>query len=494
MDSIQIPSRTSVKVNAILNAIRLIVNMAFPVVTFPYVSRILDPEGIGQINFASSIVYYFILIASMGIPIYGVRQVARKREDHAELSKVVAELLLLNLTCVLFSCILFIGFIFIEGGTARSDLLRKLMYIYGISIVFDPLGVAWLYEGLEDFRYITIRNLCFQVIALVLIFVLIRDKNDVIVYAGISVFSSVGSNVLNILHMRKYVSFRDYVALHPLRHIIGILMSFAISISSTIYLNINMVMLGYMVGPHSTGIFAAANKLTRMVLVAITSLGTVLLPRASFYVSTGRQQQYIDLISKAIRIVVLFSFPCVVGLELLSSQVIRVIAGNAFLDSVTTLRIIAPTIIAASLSNLLSVQVLYANGREIATLYITVIIAAINIVLNLFFISSFKYNGAAVVSVVTEFLLLIILAIFTRHSGIRIHIGIKEILPIVVSTTVMGLAVKGLKYVLSSPVMNLLICVPAGIVIYTVMLFIMRDELVMEIRTRLINRILKKIG
>ena len=189
----------SLKKNAALNMVKTIMGLIFPLITFPYASRILQPSGLGKVNFAHSIISYFSMIAALGINTYAVREAAKLREDKAALTKFVKEILTINMTSTVIAYLLLSFTILFVPYFSEY---RVLLVVCSGTILFTTLGMDWLYTALEEFSYITIRSILFQFLSLILLFVFVHTQEDYLKYASISVISSVGSNICNFIHAR----------------------------------------------------------------------------------------------------------------------------------------------------------------------------------------------------------------------------------------------------------------------------------------------------
>ena len=233
----------SLKLNFIMNALLTMSSFIFPLITFPYVSRVLGPTGTGQVNFATSLITYFSMFAQLGIPTYGIKVCAQVRDDHEKLTRTTQELLIINLVMTVVSYIAFIIALFTVPKLA-SD---KILYVITSStILLTTIGMEWLYKALEQYTYITIRSIIFKFIGLVAMFMLVRTKNDYVMYAGITVFAASASFVLNLLNAHKYIGLKPVGHYNFKRHFKPVAIFFAMSCATTIYTNLDSVMLGFM--------------------------------------------------------------------------------------------------------------------------------------------------------------------------------------------------------------------------------------------------------
>ena len=233
----------SVKVNMIMNALLSMSAFLFPLITFPYVSRILLPIGTGKVGFATSVVTYFAMFAQLGIPTYGVKECAKVRDDKEALSRVVHELVAINL---IMSAIVYTVFAVALITVSKFRQERELLLIISATILLNAIGVEWLYKALEQYSYITIRSLIFKLIAVCGMFFLVREKSDYVQYGFLTIFASSASNVLNFINLRKYIYFKPVGKYNLRRHIKMILVFFSMSVATTIYTNLDNVMLGFM--------------------------------------------------------------------------------------------------------------------------------------------------------------------------------------------------------------------------------------------------------
>ena len=272
----------SIKVNAIYNILLTLSNIVFPLVTFPYVSRILNPIGLGTTSFFTSISSYCVLVASLGISTYGIRAVAKVREDKEELTKVFQELTLIN---IFMSIIVSILLLFVSFGVEQLRSEMGLLLITCITILVSPLSLNWFYSGIEEYSYITKRSILLKFVSLILTFLLVRKADDYVIYAGITLFSVLSSNALNIIQCRRYVSFKIRKDLKFRHHVKPMWYLFASLLAVNVYTNLDTVMLGFINGNKAVGLYSVATKVKWILLSVVTSISTVLLPRFSFYKS-----------------------------------------------------------------------------------------------------------------------------------------------------------------------------------------------------------------
>ncbi len=403
----------SLKWNFLFNSILRVSAVIFPLLSMPYVSRILLPEGTGKVAFATSVVYYFNMFAQLGIPTYGIRACAKVRENKTELTRTVHEIMAINLiTCIIAYITFFLSFLIIPKF--REE--KILLLIVSLLMFFNAIGVEWLYEALEQYTYITIRSLIFKAISLVAIFLLIHNQEDYIIYGGIVIFATSASNVMNFFNMRRYISFRPIGEYDFKRHLKSVFVFFAMSIATTVYTQLDVVMLGCMTTNEEVGYYNTAVKVKVVLVSVITSLGAVILPRASYYVEQGKMEAFRRITKKAFHFVLLFACPMFLYFFIYAKQCILLLAGEMYMASVLPMRIIMPTLLFIGLTNIFGIQILVPLGRERTVLNSEIAGAVVDLILNLILIPAMGAAGAAIGTVAAEFVVLIVQFIALRKT------------------------------------------------------------------------------
>lgn len=317
----------SIKVNSILNVIKTISSIIFPLITFPYISRVLQPENVGKVNFGSSFVSYFSLIASLGIATYAIRECSAVRGDKRKLGEKASQIFSINV-CTTVCAYIFLGLSLVFFR--KLDSYRTLIIIQSSAILFGTWGADWLNSAMEDFRYITIRSIAFQFISLVLMFILVRNPDDYLKYAIISVLSSCGASISNVLYRRKYCTVRLTKDMHWQEHFQPILLLFVMLLAQTIFNNTDTTMLGLMKGDFEVGIYSTAHKVKNIIVQVVASLCWVVMPRMSYYFIEGDWDKINAMLKKVLTVMVTIGFPCVAGCVVLSSEIIQIVAGQQY--------------------------------------------------------------------------------------------------------------------------------------------------------------------
>ena len=395
----------SLKINFIMNSILTMSTLIFPLITYPYISRILTPSGVGKVSFATSLISYFNIFAQLGIPTYGIRACAKIRDNKQKLTRTVHELLVINIVMNIFSYVmLFFAIIYIPR--LHED---KILYVIMSSSIFlNSIGMEWLYKALEQYTYITIRSIIFKFIALFAIFFLIHEESDYILYGCISIFSAFSSNVLNFLYAHKYIDIKFTNNYKFKQHIKMTLVFFSMSCATTIYTNLDTIMLGFMKTDVDVGYYSIAIKIKAVLVCIVTSLGADLLPRTSYYVEHKLFDEFQKITNKALNFVVLLSFPLMLYFIFFAKNFIVILFGEAYAQSVLPMQITMPTLLIIGITNVLGIQMLVPLEKEKIVLLSEIVGAIVDIILNIILIPQYASVGAAIGTLLAEIAVLLI--------------------------------------------------------------------------------------
>lgn len=407
----------SIKKNAILAAAKTLLSLIAPIITFPYISRVLSVEALGQYNFSSSVVSYFVLLAGLGISTYAVREGAKIREDREEVSRFLSEIWIINIiSTVLAYALLILSVVFIKKLVSY----RVIILIISLNILFNLYGKQWIYTIFEDFGYITLVQSAFQIITVCLTFVVIKRPEDVYKYAILNVISSSGAYILYGLHAKAYVDLQlTKVRLSQLkRHVKPILIIFSTAVASNIYMNSDIILLGAMVDDRCVGLYSAAVKIYNIVKQIILSIISVSVPRLTLYAGN---KNFRTLFTKVLNMLILLTLPAMMGVFILSDNIILIFSGNEFADASAALKLLCIAAVFALLANLFGMSVLLPYNKEHIFLKATVISAVLNIVLNIVFIPYFYQNAAAFTTALSQG---VVLYIHYKHS--REYVSLKN--------------------------------------------------------------------
>lgn len=389
----------SLKHNATMNVILNISNMVFPLITYPYVARALLVEANGRLSFAQSVVSYFALFATLGITTYGIKACAQVRDNKEELSRRVQELVIINIFTTLIAFVA-LGIAIIFVGRLRSEWL--LLLIYSSNMILNVAGLNWLYAGLEKYDYITIRSIIVKLVSLVLILVFVHHPKDCYIYACITIFANVGSNIFNIIYARKFISFKPQGHYNIKQHLKPTIMMFSTFLASNVYMNLDNTMLGFIKGNYEVGIYYTAVRIQVVLGTFVTSVTSVLLPRMSYYFEKGETAELKRILKKSYRVLLMVSVPIVVFFIIFAKEAILLIAGPDYVDAIVPTQVIMSCVLMMVITNLIGVQILIPSGKENQYMYAVLTGAAVDLALNSFMIPLWGALGAAIATLAAQ--------------------------------------------------------------------------------------------
>lgn len=480
----------SVQYNFIMNFILTASNFIFPLITFPYTSRVLKPEGNGQVDFAVSVANYFLMVASLGIPTYGVKACAKVRDDKEKLSRTAQEILIINLIATILVTITYIICIFTVPRFAED---KTLFFIEGINIVLNMFGANWLYQALEQYDYITVRSLVFKAVSVVLMFLLVHQQSDYHIYAATTVLAAVGSNVLNFIRLHHYISLRKTGTWHFRQHLKPIFILFAQSAAAAIYTNLDTVMLGFMRSKSDVGYYTTAVKVKNVLLAIVNSLGSVLLPRMSYYVNQHDQKNFRQLMVTALNAELFMALPLVTYFTVEARDTILFLAGSDYLPSVMVMQTVNIALIPIGLTTIIGIQTLTPLNREMQVLISVIVGAVSDFIMNLLMIPEWGAFGAALATTIAEFLVLLAQLIMGRDilKGTLKDLHILRYLTVSLIAAGVTLAfvyliarVPGITTIMSLPFVTLLITAILFFGIYAAGLYMIKDEFVRKLKAQ----------
>lgn len=477
----------SLKKNFLMNTLLTMSSFIFPLITFPYVSRILGPTGTGKVTFVTSIVTYFSLFAQLGIPTYGIRACAKVRDNREELTRVTQELLIINLITTVISyialilCVLFIP---------KLQEERNLYIIISFTLILTTIGMEWLYKGLEQYSYITKRSIFFKFISVIAMFLLVHKKTDYVIYGGITIFAASASNVLNFINIRNYIDLKPVGNYQLKRHLKPVFVFFALACATTIYTNLDNVMLGFLASDADVGYYSASIKIKNILTSLVTSLGAVLLPRASYYIEHNEYDEFNRLSKKALHFVLVIAIPLFIYFTLYAKECILFLSGDQYLDAVIPMQIIMPTVLFIGITNILGIQMLVPLGKEKVVLNSTIAGAIVDVIINAILIPQFQSSGAAIGTLVAEFVVLL-WQFFAMKEFVVSFLKTIKIFPILLGVIVGSVLSIIFKILISSIFLRLVLSSIVFFLCYGFALLISKEELVVEMKNIILMKLKK---
>ena len=473
----------SVKVNYILNLINTGTQMLFPLITFPYVCRVIEADGIGQINFFQSIISYISLFTCLGIPMYAIREIARDRSDVLQMNRTAMEILLLH------SMLTLVGYAIVAILCLTVPQIQvniPLFLILSLTIFFTAIGCEWFYQGIEDFKYITIRGLIIKTVSVVLLFIFVKSKTDLLYYGCYTVFGVLGGNIFNFFRLRKYIHRENIIfsELHIKRHVKPVLKVFSFSVVTSIYLQLNTVLLGFLKNALAVGYFAAATKVMQMLLMMSSCLGSVMMPRASHLIAENKEDEFNRLIQKSYDFTLAIALPMTIGLIFCAPSLITALCGVKFEHSILPSQIIAPIILMVAISNVFGIQVLFPKGKINIVTLCCGIGAVADLILNLCLIPFFSYIGTSIAYLGAEVATTVSMY-FIGRKYIPIIYFKKSHLTYAFGCVVMAFALYGISLLQLPTLTILLLQGCCGVLAYFIILCICKDDMLVQILSKI---------
>lgn len=478
----------SLKMNGVLSLVKQLCALLFPLITYPYVLRVLGATNVGKVSFSSSVISYFSLIAAFGIGNYAIREGARIRDNKPKIENFVDQMFTINCYFTVFAYGLLVG---LYAIWTKLHNYSGLVAVQSLTIIFTTFGIDWFYQIYEDYFYITVRAISVNIISLVMMFILVRKPNDYIIYAGITVIANGGANIFNFIHSRNLMKIRLVKKVNFKKHILPMLILFCNNVVVTIYVNSDVTMLGIMKTDQVVGIYNVSVKIYSIVKSLVSSLIVVTLPRVSMMVSKGRKDEYHVLTNKLLNVLSSLVLPTIVGLYMISKNAILIIGGNEFLGGVTTLRILSIALMFSVTASFYTTSILLPNKKEKSILIATLTSSILNVVLNLFFIPIFSLNGAAFTTLLAE-LSVTIIAGYSAKNYFHFAIKIKDILLVVIGCIGIIVTCALLNGQFSSVIIDTVVKMVVSSVVYGIVLLVGRHSLAKPMLKTLTSKYMRK--
>jgi O-antigen/teichoic acid export membrane protein len=395
--------------NIAFNALLSLSQILFPLVTFPYASRILGPSGMGAVSFADNFITYFLIFSALGIPLYGVREIAKVKNDQIALGRVFSELIVIHFITSIIS----VGILLIICFSSHKLLADFELYQIGMGILLGNVFIAeWFFQGIEKFQYIAVRTVLIRLFTIALLFLLVQSPADKNSYYALNLVATVIAAMVNSYAVSKHASI-SFKNLSLKRHFKPLLVIFSNSIITTIYLVFDTIILGFLTNDVHVGYYAASMRISKISLALIGVLSAVLLPRLTVAFREGHLDEARSLLEKSISFVVFLSIPIAIGTFCLSTEIIALFAGVKYLPAVSSLQILCFIVCFVGMAQVFAHQILLPLHQEKKILYASLCGVIVSLVLNFTLIPLFQQNGAAMSSVITEATVTVVLFYFS---------------------------------------------------------------------------------
>lgn len=384
--------------NYFYNLLLTITNLLFPILSFPYVSRVIGPEGIGQVQFIFSFAQYFSVIASFGIPIYGLKEISKYQNQAEARHKVFSELIIINaLACLLVGLIYYA----IIGSFNYFNQRHDLYSAAALLIVLGFTNVEWLYSGLEEFRAIALRSVAFKVIGLILLYALVQKRSDYGLYLYLLMFSYLGNNIISLVLLKQKIEF-SMNNLQLKRHLAPLFFILATTLAASMYTDMDTVLLGFLSNKKAVGLYTAAVKLSKIAIPLIVSLNVILIPKVGKLFAEGMLSDINLIMDKAFRFILFFAVPIVFGLAFLSPEFIELFSGKEFLPAAASMKILSVLPFIIGIAHLFLFLILVPSNHN-KQMFVCVAGGVVtSLILNFLLVPKYQEVGSAFANIIAE--------------------------------------------------------------------------------------------
>ena len=462
-----------------------VLSLLIPLITTPYASRVFGAEGVGVQSYAHSLATVFSQFAALGVAAYGQREIARNREDKAQTSKLFWEIVLLSCVTTAISMVVWIIVSLVEKTYTPYLLLS------GFTVLAVAFDITWFFAGLEEFKFVALRNAAVKLAGVALLFLVVRSRDDLLLYVALLSASGLAGNLSMWLQLRRYLQKVPFSQLQIFRHLKQTVIYFIPTIAATVYTVVDKAMLRFLTeGTEEIGYYEQTTKIVRMAQVVLLSINTVMSARMSYLFSVGKLEELKRKLEKSVSFILLMAVPFTLGIIGVARNFVPWFFGEGFEPVVPLLCVYSPLLLVVGISNCLGTQYLTPSGQRGRSSKGILLGAGVNVILNLLVIPVWGAAGAAVASVMAELIIMIVYAYMSReylsirtiwkHSGKRLVAG-----------GVMLLAVLALDRLPFAGVWMTVAQVALGAAVYVLMLLLLRDNLLMEVLRKALAHIEK---
>lgn len=386
-----------------------VLNVLFPFITGIYVARVIPVDLVGRVTYAQNIVQYFALLSFLGIPTYGLREISKYRNNPTEKNKVYTELVIINAISTTIFSLLYFGVVVLYF---RDNLL--LYTIVGFSVIINYLNISWLYEGLEEYKYISVRNIVFKIICVILLFVFVRDPEDYLIYAAITVFGVAGNYIVNVFNAPKFVKL-TFDGLNLKRHLKPIMLLVVVNLAIEIYTLVDTTMIGYFCEEKFVAFYGYGSKINKIFIQIMHTFTMVIVPRIAFHYHEGNKDEFNRILSVTFKVICLLGVPLIIGVFFCSDYAVTLLYGNVYLRSAKVLRILSLAVLVSPIGYLLGSRVMLVTNNESKMPLCVGAGAVVNVILNWVLIPKYLEFGAAVASIISEIVVMMVYMIFSHQ-------------------------------------------------------------------------------
>lgn len=469
--------KKSILKNSVYNMFYKGFTALFPLLTTTYISRVLFADGIGKVSYANTIVMYFLLIASLGIPFYGVKIIAQNSNDKKKLNTAFVELFSLN---AITTTICIIAYYFIINYIPYFESKIELLNVFGLMLILNYFNLDWFYQGIEEYSYIATRSIIIKIISFILMLIFVKTSSDIVIYVLILCMATAGNYILNAINLRKYLG-KEHEKINILPHLKPNFIMLASVIAQELYSTIDTIMLEYFYEDSYLGYYSNSVKVIKMVYTLSIAMVTAFYPRISQYIKDNNKEECNNLITMGTKIILIISIPGTIGIALTSNYSVPIFFGESFMPAILTMKILSVLIVVFSISYFLGHVILMSTENENKILLSTAIGAISNFILNSVLIPRYAHNGAAIASIISEILVMILL-ILNSKKYYNLSINKKFITSLLLSSIIMGIYVFIINKIIFSSLLGIIISVTGGAIIYFISLLVMKNDMIIYLK------------
>lgn len=473
--------KKSIAKNYLYNLTYQILVIILPIITAPYLARTLGPEGTGTYSYTISIVTYFILFGSLGIAMYGQREIAFHQEDKKEKANIFFGIFILRCITMIISMI---AFYFIFARKGEYSTYYKILLLEMFANIID---ISWFYQGIEEFKKTATRNIIVKLLSVVCIFIFIKNPNDVAKYLGIYVGTTLLGNLALWINIKKYIGKIKFENLNLKKHLKSTIALFIPQIAIQVYTVLDKTMIGAILNDMTeVGYYEQSQKIIKILLTIITSLGTVMMPRIAKCYADGKKEEIKEYMYKTFRFVFMLAFPLVFGIISVSKDFVPMFFGDGYEPVVQLINITSLIILFIGFSNVTGSQYLLATKKQKEFTISVICGAVVNAVLNYILISKFKALGACIGTVIAEFTVTCVQIYFVRNDFSILKI-LKSLLKYLVSSLCMFAISIIIGNVIDSKIISICVQAITGVTIYFGILCITKDSMMQELKRKILK-------
>lgn len=464
--------------NYLYNASYQIFILLVPLLTTPYLARVLGPTGVGINAFTNSVIQYFILFGSVGVNLYGNRQIAFVRDKKAELTNTFYEIFVMRVTTIVLAYVAFLIFLSLSGQYHVYYLAQS------VSIIAAAFDISWFFMGVENFSVTVIRNFVVKIITLICIFTFVKSYSDLTIYILILSLSLLVGNMTLFPNLRKYIGKLQLKRLNIIQHVRPSIALFIPQIATQIYLVVNKTMLGSMTSVQASGYFDQSDKMIKIVLAVVTATGTVMLPHVANAFMRGETEKTKSYLYKSFMFVSVISIPMMFGIMAIANKFVPLFFTSRFVVVAPLMTVEAVVILLIAWSNVLGTQYLVPTNQNRAYTISVILGAIINIIINIPLILMWGAMGAAVATVLSEFTVTGY-QLYAVRSQISFSKLFKDTYKFIIAGVVMFIVVKTIDNNTQSTWIMLIIEVIIGVIVYMVVLLLTHTSIIKDAKSLL---------